>query len=148
MDDLLAASGFDAKRLMAQMLTFVPPMFGGFPTTTIDNAGLVDVTGLMGFLMIGACLSPLLAGRLQGRTDRLAGAAAIGLIASPVVFFLTNYFLFGIEFDIPQRYGLSLVPALGVGLAAALRWRPAVVGGWIVAAVAAVPTLMALLAAT
>jgi hypothetical protein len=147
MDQMLAASGFDVKLWMAQLLTFVPPLYGGFPTSAIDNAGLLDVTGMTGVLILGACLAPVLTGRLEGRTERLAGAGALAIFVSPLLFFVTNYYLFGIEFDIPQRYGLSLVPALGAGLAGALRWRGAVVAVAAFAAVAASFTFVELLAA-
>lgn len=138
------ASGFDLNLAVPQFLALVTPLSGSIPTDALGGLAFGAVANLVGLLIVAACFAPLLSGSFRGREDAVAGAGALSMLLSGPLFFLANYVLFGIEFGVQPRYGLSLVPALAAALAGALRWRWAVSAVGVFAVVVAVVTFGAL----
>jgi hypothetical protein len=137
-------SVLSVDEVVEQLLAMVTPLSRGQPVSIIGGPWLTELASTVGALIVAACFWPLLSGTLNQRRELLAGAAGLTMILGGVVSFLANYALLGVGIDVSPRYGLSLVPALGLALASAIRWR---VAFWAITAFALVvvgSTLVAL----
>jgi hypothetical protein len=98
---------------------------------------------LVVFVLVGGALGWLWKARGGEATDRLAAVAlAVMLIAGPAYTALF-YFDYSIRGGPSGRYGLSLLPLLAVGVAGLCRTRRSVVFLFVLAALVAVPLLVA-----
>jgi hypothetical protein len=144
LDSELGATGFDPGLLVVHLLAFVTPLTGPIPTAALGGLVFGTVANAVGLLIAVACFGPLLQGSFERRANAIAAAGALSMLGGGVLLFAANYLLFGTEFGIPPRYGLSLIPALAAALVAYLTWRWAIVVVGVFAVFAALLTLGAL----
>ena len=124
--------GLQFLNVLANLTTLITPVSYGLPTAVLGEIAFWAIGGFLGVLMIGATVAPVLRGSFSERWERLAGSAGITMLLGGALFALASYALYG-EVIVSPRYGISLIPALAVALAAAIRWRPAIWGLWVFA---------------
>jgi hypothetical protein len=133
--------------VVASSSTTVPPMAHEFAIGRFPQAHAVEAVGLFlnplasylvevgpgeylaatqrltGILLMTALVAVAVFGRTQGRVRTLAqGAALVGLLGAPA-FVALSYFVQGVYFAPPPRYGQTLVPIMAVLAAYSLRTR-------------------------
>jgi hypothetical protein len=109
---------------LALLSPFRPTVVAG-PISGSEGAGLL-ITGLVNVAVLAACFGPLLFRRSLRPEDAMGVAGAVTMLTAGSVLTLANFAVFGVFFPIPGRYGLSLLPTLGLALAVRLRGFPAV----------------------
>lgn len=107
---------------------------------------LTAVQRLAGYLLLAGLVSAALFGATLSRTRSLAQAVALTAFLGGSAFVLLSYFSQGVYFAPPARYANTLVPAMAVLTAGALRTRGAVAFVGVAAAAAVVVTLYRLTA--
>ena len=118
--------------VVENLTTLITPVSYGLPTDALGTPPYWALGGILGVLVLGATVYPVLRGTFSERWERLAGSAGLTMLLGGGLFAVGSYFLYG-NVTVSARYGLSLIPVLGVALAAAIRWRPALWGLWVFA---------------
>jgi hypothetical protein len=77
------------------------------------------------FVAMGALFATLLRDKLTDKLGTLAIAVMVTLLVSPTLITLYDYWSFGTYDQVVPRWGLSVVPALAIVIAASVRTRPA-----------------------
>lgn len=114
--------GLDPANVLANVTTLITPVNYGLPTSVLGANQFDTIGGVLGVLIIGATFYPLLRGSITEDRDRLAGSVGLVMLAGGGLFALASYVLFG-EVIVSPRYGISLIPAVTVALAGAIRSR-------------------------
>lgn len=127
----------DVGSVLSQTFALVTPIVNPHLPPFLQLALIFVAVQLLNVAFIGASFGAFLgANRLD--VPRLLGlASAAAMILAGVGLTLGNYVLEGIFFPLPPRYGLSLVPLLGLALSFGLRSRFAAAIGGVAAAVSA-----------
>lgn len=126
--DAAAPPGLRLMAVVGNLTTLITPVSYGLPETEVLGAiGFWSVGQFLGFLMVGATIAPVLRGSISERSDRLAASGGMTLLLGGVLMALASFALYG-RVTVSPRYGLSLIPILGVALAAAIRSRAALWG--------------------
>lgn len=136
------------EHVFGQLTALVTPVSQRLPSAVLDEPLPTALGSVFGILIVAACIWPLLAGTFRDRKDALAASGGLAMLVGGMLFATTNFVLFGATYGISPRYGLSLVPALGLAVAGSLRWRGSVWAVGVLAALTATVTLLTLLAAT
>ena len=110
--------------VVENLTTLITPVSYGLPTDALGTPPYWALGGILGVLVLGATVYPVLRATFSERWERLAGSAGLTMLLGGGAFALVSYFLYG-NVTVSARYGLSLIPVLGVALAAAIKWRPA-----------------------
>ena len=132
--DAAAPPGIRVLDVLSHLTTFITPVSYGLPATEVlGEVAFWAMGGYLGVLMVGATVGPVLRGAFSERRDRLAASAGLTMLLGGVLFALASYALYG-RVTVSPRYGISLIPVLAVGLAAAIRSRPALWGLGVLAA--------------
>jgi hypothetical protein len=74
---------------------------------------------------VAACFGSLLFWWDRRRESAIGVAGSVAMLTSGSLIVVANYAVFGVYFPIPGRYGLSLLPILGLAVAARLQRFPA-----------------------
>lgn len=103
--------GLDLADFLRNILAAVPPTSGFYWPAELGGEWVGVWSGLVGLAIIGACFTAALGRGVAPRTSHIAiGLGATMLLVGPF-FVLVNFVQGGSYFDIPSRYGLSLLPA-------------------------------------
>jgi hypothetical protein len=108
--------------VFAQLTVLITPLTYGLPTSLLGATAYDAATGILGVLMIGATVGPILRGELSERWERLAASTGITMLLGGALFALASYAVYN-RVTVSPRYGLSVIPLLAVVLAAAIRTR-------------------------
>jgi hypothetical protein len=107
---------------------------------------LTAVQRAAGYLLLAGLVATALFGATLSRTRSLAQAVALTAFLGGSAFVLLSYFSQGVYFAPPARYGNTLVPAMAVLTAGALRTRGAITFVSVLAGAAVVITVYRLTA--
>lgn len=116
-------------QVLDQTLALVTPVLGAHLPPFLDTSPTNLGIWLFDLLLLGAVVGGLLFLRAGDPPRSLAAGTLIVLLLGGIAFTVLNYVSEGIFFGIPQRYGLSVVPALAVLLGVAFRNRVALWAG-------------------
>ena len=134
-----AIEDLTAGDVLAQVLGLVTPVLPNYLPAVLSGPWSVALTSLLHVALIATCLGPVFSMTRLERAQKIAVAGAVTMLAGGVTLTLANVLLVSQAVAIPFRYGLSLLPLLGVGLAVATRSRiPRVVLGTLAGASALV----------
>jgi hypothetical protein len=109
--------------VLAQLLALVTPVVPNYLPVALTGPWSQALTSLLHLALIAACLGPVFSLTRLERVHRIAVAGAVTMLAGGVILTLANLLLISQAVAIPFRYGFSLLPLLGIGLAAATRSR-------------------------
>ena len=137
-----ACCGLPLDAVLGQLGATVTPIRDPYLPPFLRNNVVRTVVSLTDWILIGAAVGVALLAARASRAEALALSAAFCALATGPVLTLTNYIFQGAFYGIPARYGLSILPALGVALALALTrgkvWSSAALAGLSTASVAVV----------
>jgi hypothetical protein len=105
------------------------PLTTGFEAPVMKTEAVALLTRAVALVLVGGLVGTVLRARLRERSAAMAMATIGAMVVAGPLFILRNFYLAGGYFPIPQRYGLSALPALAVivGIAAATSVGRAVV---------------------
>jgi hypothetical protein len=126
------------SQTFALLSPFRPAVLAG-PISGSEGPGLL-ITGLVNVTVLTACFGSLVYWWDARRESAIGVAGSLAMLASGSLLVVANYAVFGVYFPIPGRYGLSLLPILGLAVAARLRHFPAI---FLVGALAAASVIYA-----
>ena len=119
---------FGIGELLGQASALLSPLRAGEIAGPISGSGAAGslIMGVLNALVLAACFGPLMFRRSLSPRNALGIAGAVAMLSAGSVLAAANLLVFGVFFPIPVRYGLSLVPLVGLALAARLRRSPAI----------------------
>jgi hypothetical protein len=113
------ATAFDVSWVFEALSTFVMPLAPAFPQP-LRGVVVVSVGHLVSVALVVLFVLGVAARHRREEIGALAGATATALLGLGPLLVVVNFVSSGVNFDIPTRYGLSLVPAvIAVGVSAA-----------------------------
>jgi hypothetical protein len=125
--------------LVNQGMGLVTPLRPDFMPAVLDAGPIRVFAGLTEMVLIVAAFGPVLYLARPGRAASLGISGGIAMLAGGFLLGLAYLLLLGISFDLPARYGLSLIPLIGISLGSALSSR---VSLWVVGVLAAASLLV------
>jgi hypothetical protein len=125
--DAAAPPGLELMAVVGNLTTLITPVSYGVPAEVMGAIGFWSIGQYLGFLMVAATVAPVLRGSISERSERLAASAGMTLLLGGALSALASFALYG-RVSVSPRYGLSLIPVLGIALAAAIRSRAALWG--------------------
>lgn len=116
------AEALSTDHVVSELDALVTPVRNVLPPRDLRSGATVAATDLLHWLLLGGAFAAAVAGE-STRTRSLGGASLAAMVLAGPTLVVVNYVLLGIYVVIPQRYGLSLLPALLAGLAVMTRRR-------------------------
>ncbi|MCQ3810539.1 MAG: glycosyltransferase family 39 protein [Acidimicrobiia bacterium] len=111
---------FQWDNLGDELFSALTPLRDPFVADTLPRDLLEPLGDLINLLVIAGLGSVALFAAKGSNHRALAGAAAVGMVATGVVTMVASYLTLGIYFDTNPRYGLSLLPFAVAALVPAL----------------------------
>jgi hypothetical protein len=126
-DKAFQGTGLELLDLLAHFTSLVTPVSYGLPTSLLGEVAFWSLGGVLGVLILGATISPVLRGSISGSAERMAVSGGLMMLLGGLPFAIASYGFFG-EVIVSPRYGISLIPPLAVALAAGISSRPVLWG--------------------
>jgi hypothetical protein len=118
-----AVEHLTAGQVLGQLLALVTPVLPNYLPAALTGSWSLALTRLLHIALIAVCLGPFFSLTKLDRVHRIAVAGGATMLAGGMILTVANLLLNSQIVAIPFRYGLSLLPLLGIGLAAATRSR-------------------------
>ena len=123
--------------VLGQAFALVTPVVNPHLPPFLQLSAVLFTIQLVNLAFIAGSFGGMLGAGRPGPPRGMGVAAALAMVLGGIAFTLINYFVAGVFFPIPPRYGLSLLPILGLALGAALERLPALLTIGALAAVSA-----------
>jgi hypothetical protein len=119
----LMAGHFDLSWLTTSILAMVSPLQPQFYESALVGPAATIVANLANIGLLALCVVAAVRSQPGSVIRALAIAVAGAALAFGPVLTVINYVSLGVQFGIPARYGLSLVPAMAAVAGTAVRSR-------------------------